>query len=115
VVAFDVVLSEALRESNVHRRRPGEERKDGEVLKTNRLPGSRYCRYDIYGMGQRLRNGWLNDDMGSMAKGTIGMNCLAVDMGMPNLHNGGTNDKCAAEETKGHPERTMRPLIGAAT
>ncbi len=85
------------------------------MLRTNCLSGGGYCRYDIYGMPQRLRKDWLNDDVGSMAKGTIGLNCLTVGMRVPNLHNGGTNDKCAAEETKGHPERTMRPPIGAAT
>ena len=108
---FDVALSE----SNVHRRRPGEERKDGEVLSANRLWRG-CCRLnDPYAMWQRLRNGWLDDNVRSMAKRAIRADRLTVGVYVPDLHNGGTNDKCAAEKTKRHPERVVRPLIGAAT
>ena len=63
-----------------------------------------YCRYDIYGMRQRLRNEWLNDNVGSVAKGTIGLNCLTVGMRVPNLHNRGADNECTAKDAKRHPQ-----------
>jgi hypothetical protein len=66
-------------------------------------------------MRQRLRNEWLNDYVGRMAKGTIGLNSLTVNVRVPYLHDRGTNDKCATEKTKRHPERRTCSLIGAAT
>jgi hypothetical protein len=111
LLRFDVALSEG----NVHRRRPGEERKDGEVLRTNRLQRGWYCRYDIYGMRQRLRNDWLNDNVGSVAKGTIGLKYLTVGMHVPNLHDRGADNECTTEEAKRCPERRMCSLIETAT
>jgi hypothetical protein len=74
-----------------------------------------YCRYDIYGMRQRLRNDWLNDDVGSVTKSTIGLNCLTVHMRVSNLHDRGANNECTAEEAKRCPERRTCSLIEAAT
>jgi hypothetical protein len=108
---FDVALSEG----NVHRRRPGEEGKDGKVPRANRLLRGWYCRYGIYGMRQMPRYDRLNDDVGSMAKGTIGLNSLTVGMRVPNLHDGGADNECTAEEAKRHPERRTCSLIEAAT
>jgi hypothetical protein len=62
-----------------------------------------------------LRNEWLNGYMGRMAKGAIGLDSLTVNVRVSYLHDRGTNDKRATQETKRHPERTMRPLVGAAT
>jgi hypothetical protein len=97
---FDVALSE----SKVHRRRPGEERKDGKVLSTNRLWRG-CCRLnDPNAMRYRLRKGWLDDSVSSMAKRAIRVDRLSVCMYVPDLHNRGTNDKCATEEAERGPE-----------
>ncbi len=93
----------ALGESNVHRRRPGEERKHGKVLGKNRLKSSRYRLHHPDRMRQRLRNGWLNDYVGSMAKRTIGLNRLTVSVRMRNLYDPGKNNQRAAEEAKRYP------------
>ena len=85
------------------------------MFHTNRLQRGGYCPDDPYAMRQRQRNGRLNDDVGSMAKRAIGLNSLTANVRMPDLHDRGTNDKCAAEKTKCHPERMTCPLIGAAT
>ena len=85
------------------------------MLRTNRLQRGCYCRYDIYGTRQRLRNGWLNDNVGRVAKGTIGLNCLTVQMGVPDLHDRSANNECTAEEAKRCPERRTCSLIEAAT
>ena len=66
-------------------------------------------------MRQGLRNQRLNDYVGRMAKGTIGLQSLTVNVRVSYLHDRGADDKCAAEKAKSHPERTVRPLIGAAT
>ena len=85
------------------------------MFHTNRLQRGGYCPDDPYAMRQRQRNGRLNDDVRSMAKRAIGLNSLTANVRMPDLHDRGTNDKCAAEKTKRCPERPVRPLIGAAT
>ena len=85
------------------------------MLRTNRLQLGWYCRYDIYGMRQRLRNDWLNDDVGRVAKSTICLNCLTVHMCVPNLHDPGANNESTAEEAKRCPERRTCSLIEAAT
>jgi len=53
--------------------------------------------------------------VGSVAKSTIRADRLTVGVYVPDLHHGGTNDKCAAEKTKRCPDRPVRSLIGAAT
>ena len=65
-------------------------------------------------MRQRLRNAGLNDDVGSVAKGAIGLNCLTVRMRVRNLHDRGANDECTTEEAKRYPERRACSLIEAA-
>ena len=57
----------------------------------------------------------MDDNVSSMAKRAIRADRLTVGVYVPDLDDGGTNDKCTAEEAKGHPERRIRPLIGAAT
>jgi hypothetical protein len=54
-------------------------------------------------MRHRLRNEWLNGYMGRMAKGAIGLDSLTVNVRVSYLHDRGTNDKCATQETKRHP------------
>ena len=82
---------------------------------TNRLLRGWYCRYNIYGIRQMPRYDWLNDDVGGVAKGTIGLNCLTVHMRVPNLHDRGANNECTAEEAKRCPERRTCSLIETAT
>jgi hypothetical protein len=64
-------------------------------------------------MRQRLRNGWLNDYVGSMAKRAIGLNRLTVSVRMPNLHDAGKDKECTAEEAECHPQRMIRFRIEA--
>lgn len=73
-----------------------------------------YCRDHTHEMRQRRRHERLHDDVGRMAKGTIGLQRLTVNVGVSYLNDRGTDDKCAAEESERHPERMMGPLIGAA-
>jgi hypothetical protein len=79
------------------------------------LQQGRYCRSDINGMRQRLRNRRLNNNMGRVAKSTVGLNWLTVHMGVPNLHDRGANKECTAQEAKRCPERRMGSLIETAT
>ncbi len=81
------------------------------MLIPNRLGRGCYGRYDIYGMRQRLRNHWLNNNMGRVAESTIALNCLTVHMCVPNLHDRGANQECTAEEAKRYPERRTCSLI----
>jgi hypothetical protein len=80
----------------------------------NRLQNSRYRRHDPDRARQRLRNGWLNDYVGSMAKRTIGLNSLTVSVGMPNLHDARKNKQGTAEEAERHPQPMSYFWIEAA-
>jgi hypothetical protein len=80
----------------------------------NRLQNSRYSRHNPDRTRQSLRNGWLNDYVGSMAKRTIGLNRLTVSVGMPNLHDASKNKERAAEETERYPQSLSCFWIGAA-
>ena len=66
-------------------------------------------------MRQRLRNGWLNDYVSSMAKRAIGLNGLTVRVYMPNLHDPGASNKCTAEEAKRYPQRMTCSRIEATS
>lgn len=81
----------------------------------DRLQLGRYCSHNTHGGRYGLRNRWLNNYVGSMAKCAVGLNGLTVRVNMPNLHDRGANDKCTAEEAKRHPERTTCSLIGTGT
>jgi hypothetical protein len=81
----------------------------------DRLQLGRYCSHNTYSWGYGLRNGWLNNYVGRMAKRAVGLNGLTVRVNMRNLHDRGANDKCNAEEAKQHPERTSCSLIGTGT
>jgi len=78
----------------------------------NRLQNSPYRRHDPDRTRQSLRNGWLNDYVGSMAKRTIGLNRLTICVRVPNLHDAGKNKKGAAEEAERHPQSVSCFWIG---
>ena len=82
---------------------------------TNGLRRNGYCRHDTHDMRQRLRNERLNDYVGRMAKGTIGVQCLTVNVRVPYLHDRCADDKCTTDKAKRYPERMRGPLVGAAT
>jgi hypothetical protein len=81
----------------------------------DRLQFGGYCRHNTHGWRHGLRNRWLNDYVGSMAKCAIGLNRSTVRVRMPDLHDRGANNECTAEEAKRYPERTTCSLIKAAT
>ena len=85
------------------------------MLATNWLRRDGYCRCDAHDMRQRQRNERLHDDVGRMAKGTIGLQRLTVSVRVSYLHDRGAYDECAAEKAKPYPEGMLLPLIGAAT
>lgn len=85
------------------------------MLKTNWLRRNGYPRYSTNDMGQRLRNEGLTDYVGGVAKGAIRVGRLSVGVHVPDLHDGGANDKCATEKAKDHPEGMMGFPVGAAT
>ena len=70
----------------------------------NRLQNSRYRRHDPDRTRQSLRNGWLNDYVGGLAKRAIGLNRLTVSVRMPNLHDARKNQERTAEEAERHPQ-----------
>ena len=65
-------------------------------------------------MRQRLWNGWLNDQVGDLAKRTVGLNSLTVRVRVSNLNNAGKGEECTAEEAHGYPQRTTDSRIRAA-
>jgi hypothetical protein len=65
-------------------------------------------------MWQRLRNGWLDDQVSGVAKRTIGLNSLTVGVRVSNLNNPGKGEKCTAEEAQSDPPRTTDSRIPAA-
>ena len=87
------------------RRRPSKERKNKKELRTNRLQGSRYARHNEDCMRQRLRNRRLNDQVGGVAKRTIGLDRLAVRVRVPGLHDPAESNKCTAEKTERYPQQ----------
>jgi len=88
---------------SLRRRRPSEERKYKKELSTYRLQGRRYPCRDKDGARQKLRNGWLNDQVGDVAKRTIGTDRLAVRVRVHELNDPAKDDKCAAKEAEHHP------------
>jgi len=77
----------------------------------HRLQLGRYCSHNTHDWRHRLRNRRLNNQVGSMAKCTVGLNGLTVRVNMSNLQDRGANDKCTAEKAKRHPERMTCSLI----
>jgi hypothetical protein len=53
---------------------------------------------------QRLRNGWLDDQMSRVAKGTIGLNRLSLSVRVRNLNNAGKGKESTAEEAQSNPQ-----------
>ena len=87
------------------RRRPSEEREYKNELGTNRLRGSRYPCRDKDSARQRMGNGWLNDQVGGVAKRTIGLNRLAVRVRVPDLHDPAESNQCTAEKAEHYPQQ----------
>ena len=81
----------ALRESYIHRRRPGEESEQREVSNPKRIERRWYFPYNPYGRRPCLRNERLNSNVDRMTKCAIGLNCLTVRMKMSNLRDPGAN------------------------
>jgi hypothetical protein len=50
-----------------------------------------------------MGNGWLNDQVGDMAKRTIGLDRLAVRVRVHELHDPAKDNECAAKEAEQHP------------
>ncbi len=98
---FDVASGE----SSVHRRRPGKERKGKKELRAYRLRGSRHPHHDQDGTRQRLGNSGLNDKVGGVANGTIGLNGLAVCVRVSGLRDPAESDQCTAEKAEHYPQQ----------
>jgi hypothetical protein len=98
---FDVALGE----SNVHRRRPGKERKAKKELRAYRLRGSRHPHHDQHSTRQRLGNSWLNDQVGGVANRTIGLNRLAVCVRVSGLRDPAESDQRTAEKAEHYPQQ----------
>ncbi len=81
----------------------------------DRLLPDRYRSHHAHGWRHRLRNRWLNNYVGGMAKRAVCLSGLTVRVSMPNLHDRGANDKCTAEKAKRYPQRVTCPLIETAT
>jgi hypothetical protein len=90
---------------SLRRRRPSEEGEYEEELSTYRLQGSRYPGHDKDSARQRLRNGWLNDQVSDVAKRAIGLDRLSVGVRVPGLHDPAEGDKRAAKEAEHHPQQ----------
>jgi hypothetical protein len=50
-----------------------------------------------------MGNGWLNDQVGDVAKRAIGLDRLAVRVRVHDLHDPAKDNKCAAKEAEHHP------------
>ena len=50
-----------------------------------------------------MGNGYLNDQVGRVAKRTIGLDRLAVRVRVHELHDPAKDNKCAAKEAEQHP------------
>ena len=81
----------------------------------DRLQRGRYGSHNTHSWRHGLRNRWLNNQVGSMAKCTVGLNGLTVRVNMSNLQDRGANDKCTAENAKRYPERMTCSLIVTGT
>jgi hypothetical protein len=82
---------------------------------TDRLQCSQYCGHDEHARRQRLRDRWLYNQVGGMAKRAIRLNGLSVRVRMTNLHNRSAGNEGAAEKAKRYPERVTCSLIEGAT
>ena len=76
-----------------------------------RLQVDKYCSHNTHDWRHGLRNRRLNNQVGSMAKCTVGLNGLPVRVNMSNLQDRGANNKCTAKKAKRHPERMTCSLI----
>jgi hypothetical protein len=81
----------------------------------DRLELGRYCSHDTHDGRHGLRNRWLNNQVGSMAKRAVRLHCLTVRVNMSDLQDRGANDKCTAEKAKSYPQRMTCSLIGTGT
>ena len=93
--------------SSEYRRRSSEEGEYKEELRAYRLQGSRYPGHDANGARQRLRSGWLNDQVGDVAKRAVGLHRLTVCVYVPGLHDPAESDECTAKKAEHYPPRVM--------
>jgi hypothetical protein len=91
--------------SSEYRRRSSEEGEYKKELGAYRLQGSRYPCHDADGTWERLRSGWLNDQVSDVAKRAVGLNRLTVCMYVPGLHDPAESDQGAAKKAEHHPQR----------
>jgi hypothetical protein len=89
------------------RRRPSEEAENKKELNTSGQPCSREPCDDSDCAWQRLRNGWLNDQVGGVAKRTVGLNCLpvCVRVRVHGLHDPTESNECTAEKAEHYPQQ----------
>jgi hypothetical protein len=52
-----------------------------------------------------LRIGWLNDQVGDVAKRAVGLNGLTVSVYMSGLHDPAEGDQRTAKKAEHHPQR----------
>ena len=52
-----------------------------------------------------LRNGWLNDQVGDVAKRAIGLDRLAVRVRVPGLHDAAEGNERTAKEAERRPQQ----------
>jgi hypothetical protein len=52
-----------------------------------------------------LGNSWSNDQVGGVAKRTIGLNRLAVRMDVAGLRNSAKGNQCTAEKAEHYPQQ----------
>jgi hypothetical protein len=89
--------------SSEYRRRPSEEGEYKKELRASRLWHSRDPCHDADRARQRLRRGWLYDQVGDVAKRAVGLNGLTVCVYVPSLHDPAEGDECAAKKAEHHP------------
>jgi hypothetical protein len=89
--------------SSEYRRRPGEEGKYEKELRAYRLRGSRYPCHNADGARERLRSGWLYDEVGDVAKRAVSLDRLTVCVYVAGLHDPAERDECAAKKAEHDP------------
>src|ERR1700675_484745 len=105
LLRFIDLRQNCLATSSLRRRRPGEEGEYKKELGAYRLQGSRYRCHDADGARQRLRSGWLNNQVGDVAKRAVGLHRLAVCVYVLDLYDPAESDQCAAKKAEHHPQR----------
>jgi hypothetical protein len=89
--------------SSEYRRGSSEEGVYKKEQRASRLHGSRDPCHEGDGAGQRLRRGWLYDQVGDVAKRAVGLNGWTVRVYVPCLHDPAESDECAAKKAEHYP------------